>query len=174
MRIAFNLIVLYAAWFGAVLSAAANRPVLAAVASLVAIAVNLAISAERWADTKLVLLSAVVGLILDGLLINAGIATYASPNAIAGLPPVWLTAMWMAFATSLNVSLGWLQRRLVLASLLGFVGGPASYLAGARLGAMQFSTPLWQSLAVVGILWAVAFPGLLFAARFARGRRGSG
>ena len=46
-----------------------------------------------------------------------------------------------------------------------FVGGPASYYAGEKLGGMMLAEPLWISLGAIGVLWAIAFPALLVIAR---------
>ncbi len=165
MRIALNIVVLYMAWFAAVLSAAGGRPWAAAAASVVAVIVNIALAPRRSADLKLVLAAVPIGLAVDGIMIASGLATYAAAGPITGWPPAWLVLMWMAFATMLNAGLAWLKHRLVLAALLGLVGGPLSYFAGARLGAMQFSDPVWLGLGTLGLLWAVAFPTLLYLAR---------
>ncbi len=165
MRIALNLIVLYVAWFAAVLSAAAGRPWPAAAASVVAVTINLAMSPRRSADLKLVLAAVPIGLAVDGIMIASGLASYAATGPVPGWPPAWLVLMWMAFATMLNAGLAWLKHRLVLAALLGLFGGPLSYFAGARLGAMQFSDPVWHGLGTLGVLWAIAFPSLLYLAR---------
>ena len=165
MRIVFNLVVLYVAWFAAVWPAAANRPLAAAGASVVAIAINLAVTPRKAFTLKLILAAAVVGLATDGTLVRLGFTHFASPGAFPEWPPAWIILMWMAFATTLDVSVAWLQHRLLLAAMLGMIGGPLSYYAGARLGAMQFSQPIWLSLCAIGAAWALALPLLLFVAR---------
>ncbi len=173
MHIVFNVASLYAAWFATVLAAANNQPYVAAAASLVVVLANLALASERTAEFIIVAQAALVGFVLDGTLINLGLARYSSPGPVADLPPFWLISMWMAFATSLNVSLAWLKDRLLLAALLGLVGGPLAYFAGARLGGMEFTQPVWIALGAVGLLWAGAFPLLLCLARRGQAIRGS-
>jgi hypothetical protein len=54
----------------------------------------------------------------------------------------------------------------MVAAALGAVGGPASYWAGARLGAMEFVAPLPATVALV-VGWAVLAPALIrIAQRF--------
>jgi hypothetical protein len=173
VKIAFNVVSLYAAWFAAVLAAAHGRPWLAVAASLVAVVANIAFASARTAEVILVVQAALVGIVVDGALINLGLARYASPGPLAHLPPFWLITIWMAFATSLNSSLAWLKDRLSLAALLGLVGGPLAYFAGARLGGMEFTQPVWLALAAVGLLWMAAFPLLLFLARRGEARPGT-
>lgn len=165
VRLAFNIVSLYAAWFATVLGAANGRPILAAAASLLAVLGNLALAPQRSAEALLVLQAALVGLVVDGCLIALGLARYAAPGPVTQLPPVWLVTLWMAFATSLNVSLAWLKDRLSLAALLGLIGGPLAYFAGARLGGMEFTDPVWVALSAVAVLWAAALPLLLYLAR---------
>ena len=165
MRVAVNVVVVYASWFATVIAAASGSAWLAAAASLVAVVLNVVFASNRANDVKLIAVAAVVGLVVETLLMTQGLADYASPGPIAGLPPAWLVLMWMAFATLLNISLAWLKERWLLAAVLGFVGGALAYYAGARLGAMQLGEPLAVSLGAIGTLWAVAFPALLHAAR---------
>ena len=44
--------------------------------------------------------------------------------------------------------------------LLGAIGGPMSYYAGQRLGAVQFGFGLWPTLALLAVIWAGLFPAL--------------
>ena len=45
-------------------------------------------------------------------------------------------------------------------ALLGVIGGPLAFAAGAAMGAVKFSDPVW-SLVIIGAGWAVLLP--LFA-----------
>jgi hypothetical protein len=165
MRIAINVVAFYAAWFGAVLAAAKGWPVAAACASLAVVALHLILSARKGAEFGLIVASAVAGFAVETALVQAGIASYASSGPFEGFAPLWLVALWMAFATLVNVSLAWLKSRLWLAILFAAIGGPLSYYAGAKLGGMTLADPLWVSLVAIGVLWAVAFPALVILAR---------
>jgi hypothetical protein len=61
------------------------------------------------------------------------------------------------FATTLNLSLGWLKGRPALAALLGAVGGPLAYFAGHRLGGIELPDPA-VALLVQGLGWSVLMP----------------
>ena len=54
----------------------------------------------------------------------------------------------------------WMRGRWALAALMGAVGGPLSYLAGSRLGAMSFEEPV-SALLALAVIWAVAMPLLM-------------
>jgi hypothetical protein len=62
--------------------------------------------------------------------------------------------MWIAFATTLNVSMRWLRGRPELALLFGAVGGPLAFYAGERLGAVTVHRPAGGTGGAVGWLGA--------------------
>jgi hypothetical protein len=68
--------------------------------------------------------------------------------------------MWMLFATTLNVSMRWLRGRPKLAAIFGFFGGPASYIAGQKLGGIVFNDEL-AALLALAIGWAIIMPILM-------------
>jgi len=72
----------------------------------------------------------------------------------------------MIFATTLNASLGWLAGRYRLAAALGAICGPVSYVAGARLGAIELPAHAGLSLTAIAIVWAGVMPSLLWLRDF--------
>ncbi len=112
---------------------------------------------ELW----LCLAAAAIGVALDSSLTLTGWISYGSE-----LPPVappWIIAIWVAFATTLNVSMRWLRGRYFLSVVLGAALGPLAYLGGARLGALTFFQEL-PALVALGVGWAVVLPFLVFLA----------
>ena len=73
-----------------------------------------------------------------------------------------MVALWMLFASTLNASMGWLAGRFAVAAALGAVFGPLSYLAGARLGAIELHANTAVSLTAIAVVWAGALPALLW------------
>lgn len=71
--------------------------------------------------------------------------------------------MWMLFATTLNRSMGWLKGKLMLATVLGGIAGPMSYIAGQKLGGMQFVEPV-AALVFLAVGWAAVMPVLMILA----------
>ena len=165
MRVVLNIAAFYAGWFGSVLAAANGWRWAAIVAGLAVVVVHLIIDERPQTELKLIAAAGLVGLLAEGLLMKLGFATYALPEANPAVPPVWLLALWMAFATTMNVSLGWLKDRLGLAAILGLAAAPPSYFAGEKLGGMQLAEPQLLSLAAIGLVWAVSFPLLVALAR---------
>lgn len=167
MIVLVNVVAGYAAWLGVALLAARGEPMLAVLPSLGAIMLHLVLTqpGARIREANLSLIAAPVGLVVEALLMRAGVTSYSEGASVAGWPPAFMIGLWMAFATFINVSLAWLKPRLALAVLLGAVASGPSYLAGSKLGALTLGEPLWQSLITIGLLWAVAFPLLVIVAR---------
>jgi hypothetical protein len=65
----------------------------------------------------------------------------------------------------MNSCLKWLQGRLLLASVLGAIGGPLTYFAGIKLGAATAGTSMPVLLVVIAVTYALITPLFLEAAR---------
>ncbi len=110
------------------------------------------------------MLVGLIGLCSDSILVAAGWLTYANGTIVAGLAPYWIVAMWMLFATTLNVSFRWLQSRLILAAAIGAISGPASYYAGSKIGAVEL-TEFVPAVVGLGVAWMLLFPVFLMLAK---------
>jgi hypothetical protein len=108
-------------------------------------------------------LVAFAGFLMDTILSIAGIFKFE--NIQFGYIPTWLICLWMIFATTINLSLAWLHDRLLLALVLGAIGGPMSYFAGSNLSSVVIAPPQFVSLVIISLCWAVFFPLVLYAAR---------
>jgi hypothetical protein len=112
----------------------------------------------------LIALTGTLGLCWDSVLAALGLIGYAPGPLTPPLAPAWILALWLLFATTLNVSLRWLQTRLAAAAVLGALAAPLAYLGAARLGAVTLphaAAALWAQAGG----WALLLPLLLFAAR---------
>jgi hypothetical protein len=151
------------AWFGCILAAAEGRALLATLSVAIAVGAHLWLAPRRVPEAMLVLVVTSIGLFWDSLVVSLGLMRYASGNFADGVAPVWIIAMWALFATSLNLSMGWLKGRPWLAALFGAVGGPLAYLAGERLGGVQMPDPV-MALGAQAIGWAAILPLLTLLA----------
>lgn len=106
-----------------------------------------------------------IGVVCDSLMFSTGILVAPSDAITSWLPPFWMILLWWLFATTINHSLGWLQDRLLLACILGAVAGPLTYYGGAKLSNITIGQPLWLSLTVLSIAWAIVMPLLLVLAK---------
>lgn len=110
------------------------------------------------------LLTAVIGCLFDQYLFRMDWVSFPHHQGMLAYIPLWMMALWLAFATTVNVSMGWLQRRLGLATLLGAIFGPIAYVGAEKIGAVVLTqSPL--SLVLVAIEWAIALPLVLHIRR---------
>jgi hypothetical protein len=145
------------AWFAAVLGAANGMPWLGVIAVPLALGLHLAMSPSWRQELLLALCAAIMGFIIDSVLIALGAFSpvpFLFPSPFSSL---WMVMLWVNLATTMNVTLSWLHGRYALCAVFGAVGGPMAYYSGARLGAMTNLPPL-MSLFVIGLAWAVALP----------------
>ena len=155
-----NISLFKAGWLAAVFSAAASMPVLGTLAIAVAVATHLALSKSRSAEIRLLGLAAAIGFGWESLLVATGLVQYGAASIIPGTAPYWIVAMWLLFATTLNVGMRWLRKSMIMTAIFGAIGGPMSFLAGQKAGAVSFPDPT-LSLAVIGLGWAVFLPLLV-------------
>lgn len=116
-------------------------------------------------DLILVVLAAMMGLVIDTLFIQSGVLSFKINRPWAGIAPLWILILWANFALILNHGLRWMQGRHLAAAILGFFGGPASYLVGIRLGAGELNVAPLTAFMIIGLCWAAVTPLLLTTAR---------
>ena len=68
--------------------------------------------------------------------------------------------MWMLFGTTINLSMRWMRGRPVLAAAFGLVGGPLAYMAGHKIGGIEFVDQT-AALVMLAIGWAILMPVLM-------------
>lgn len=80
-----------------------------------------------------------LGFLQEMVFIHLGVLAYSDAGAF---PPHWILALYVLFSLTLNSSLEFLNKNLVITFLLGGVGGVFSYISGERLGAVKLVPPL--------------------------------
>jgi hypothetical protein len=152
-----------AGWFACVTAAASGAPLLGLLVAILVVLLHLVSVPSPGRELRLILLAVVMGVMFDSLLVASGWIRYPNGILVPGTAPYWILAMWAMFATTLNVSLGWLKGRPLLAVVMGGVFGPMSYLAGEGLGGLEFIDRT-ASLVALSIGWAISMPLLAAAA----------
>ncbi len=150
--ILFNL-----SWFAIVLT---HSSLIAVAIVVVHLLVHFRCMGKGTAELRLIAAVTLCGAVVDQLLFRIGVFNLAGQSALA---PLWLACLWPVFATTLMHTFAGLQNRVVLAVVLGALGGALSYTAGVRLTDIEFGSPLWGPF-ILGALWAVVFPLLLIVA----------
>lgn len=160
-----NLSLFKAGWLASVFTAAANIPLFGTAVIGVVVAVHLFRSEAPDGEVRLLALAAAIGLVWESLLVTAGVVEYNASAILPGIAPYWIVAMWVLFATTLNVGMRWLRKSLLLAVAFGAIGGPMSFLAGEKIGAVSFADTS-TALFAIGLGWAIFLPLLVrFSAR---------
>jgi len=148
-------------WFACVFGAAYDRSWLGLFVVLLAVTVHLTTARLPLREAGLLLICALIGLTFDSALLMTTWVSYPNGSWFPGLVPLWIVAMWVLFGTTLNRSLAWLRGQPWIAFLLGAIGGPLSYLAGERIGAIDITQPL-AAMSALAVGWGLVLP-LLFA-----------
>jgi len=156
-----------AGWFACVLGTAHDRPWLGVLVVTGLLALHLATRGDRsmCRILTLALLSVLFGFCFDSLLILSGV--YAPVRWLLPAPfaAIWLLTLWVNFALIIDVPLRWLQQHLVVAAVFGGLFGPAAYLGGQRLGAIQIAEPTAFNIAALAVAWALGLAALMFLAK---------
>lgn len=156
-----NFALLQAAWFGCVLSAAAGRPALACAAALAALGVHFALVRDRGPDLRMIAIAVPLGIVTDTIVRGLGAFDAVADPVPHPFPPSWFPLLWAVFAAALRHSMAWMRGRLVVAAVLGAIGGPLSLASGARLGGVTVTGDPVLFWTVVGAQWAIAMPALV-------------
>jgi len=157
-----NYIGFQVGWLACVAGTGNGHLYLGPAVSVPLLAAHLVMSSRRVLELKRLLAVAAFGLVLELLAASAGQYRYLGS---VSLLPLWVAALWLLFAATLNSSFAWLSGRPLLAAALGALAGPLSFKAGVGLGAGEYLTsPLHASLALA-VLWGLALPGAFFVSR---------
>ncbi len=162
MAVLANFCLYQLGWFACVLGAGMDRPGLGMTCALALIAVHLWLSGAKLRQLALMASAGVLGLTIDTLQLSWGVFYFPHGVIINWLAPLWVGVLWMQFATILPFSLSWLSHRYWLSAVLGLVGGPLAYYAGEKAAAVEFLSPRTLHFAVLGVVWSVALPALIW------------
>jgi hypothetical protein len=156
-----NLLGFQLGWFASILGAAKGLTWLGpAVVGVLAI-IDVARAKRRSRVAGMLVGTAAMGYAMDSLVVAAGAMGFPSHARLGAPSTLWMAAMWVNLAIALLGSLAGVLGRWVIAAVFGLIGGPLSYWAGERLGAVTLGEPLWRSLSIVGVEWLIAMPLLV-------------
>ena len=156
-----NLLLFQVGYFGCVLGGAAGMPWLGPGVVLGAVVWHLWRVGDRLTEARLLVVVLVIGTVFESAVTVTGWVDYPSGRVVPWLAPVWILALWLLFATTLNLCLAWLKHRWWLAVLLGGAGGPLSFYGGSRLQAVELVEPV-AVLATLAVAWALLMPAVMW------------
>ena len=157
-----NILLYQVGWFACVLGLAWDLQWLGASIAISLMAIHFGLAADRALQVKLVLLTAALGLIVDSVQLRAGIFDFRYGLVVEWLPPLCIVVLWMQFATTFRYGMRWLSGRYLLCAGFGLLGAPVAFFAGERLGAISFLPPRIVHYAVLGVIWSVSVPLLIY------------
>ena len=159
-----NLIAFKAGWAAVILAAAARQPEFGLLAVAIVVALHLARTPRVEPEMYILAAAAGIGLVWESLLVAGGLLVYDAGTLAQGLAPYWIVAMWVLFATTLNVGMRWLRKSVFVAAAAGAIGGPMAFIAGEAAGAVSFTEPTVTLLAI-GAGWMILLPALVQLSR---------
>lgn len=121
-------------------------------------------------EIKLILISIIVGFIIDSVLSLSGAVEYKFNSEYIRIAPVWIIILWAGLAMTLNHSMKWVFSNIFPGLIVIAVGAPLSYLAAYRLKAVELDSYIY-SLLMISSLWILAYL-VLFHANNAIQQRG--
>jgi hypothetical protein len=164
-----NLSLFKAGWLAAVFTAAASVPAAGAAVVTVVVVIHLLRTADVGNEMRLLLFAALLGFGWESLLVSLDLVRYSIGSPVPGTAPYWIVCMWILFATTINFGMRWLHKHVAVAAIAGAIGGPLSFVAGEKVGAVSFPEPQ-LSLLVIAAGWAVLLPLLVRVAARRQGR----
>lgn len=157
-----NFILFQLAWFITIFSAAKGMPYIGVAYTMIWMFFHLLMMAEiRNAEIKSLLFSAIMGYLLDSILVASGVIVFPGHTLLGGPSPLWMVCLWVNLTATINLSLSWLKGRYVLAGTMAAIAGPMAYIAGEKLGAITLFGN--TSIFVISVMWCLAMPLLIWA-----------
>jgi hypothetical protein len=155
MLTAFNIIGFQAVWLLCVYGAGNGRWLPGIYAAAVFAALTLWFSHDRNRDLRTLAIALPIGFAMDSLLAQSAHLSFASPFPWANWAPMWIMALWIGFALTLNHSLQSIYRKALPTFLFGLIGGPLAYgIASMRFGAMTVESDMLACAVLVALVWA--------------------
>jgi hypothetical protein len=155
----WNFLFFQAGWFACVLGAAHQQVFWAVTGSLAYIAFHIWRAHSPKQEFSLLFKVLLYGIATDTLIMYLGLIDFRDAWPSPLLSPIWMWALWLLVASTLNGSMSWLRGKLVLGSVLGAICGPLSYEAGVRMGAASWgSGGQILGFCLIALVWAVAMP----------------
>ncbi|NND81609.1 MAG: DUF2878 domain-containing protein [Gammaproteobacteria bacterium] len=155
----------YLLWFAAVVGSGQNMTWPALLTCLLIIVWQLHPSRRHPSDFKVLTVALILGLIADSLWINMGLISFTDARPFPALSPLWILALWAGFGLTINHCLYWLKHHPVLPVLSGTIGGPLSYYAGIRFGAVEYLEDVVTVSLYLAIGWTVSIMILVKVSR---------
>ena len=156
----FNIIGFQTGWWACVLGTKNGYPYLGPIVMFIFLFTHFARLKKRNKELLFATLVGLIGTIVDTILLQTNLVVYQGVY-LDKIAPLWITAMWIGFAATINHSLGWLNNKWIMSFALGAIFGPLSYFTGIKFEALHFEVSL-LTVSVLALLWGVVVPYLYY------------
>lgn len=128
-----------------------------AIPFLVWLAIHVAYYRKFW-ELWYALSVGLMGTIIDTCYASTGFIVYNGPYPVLDfLAPMWITAIWMGLAITLDHSLDILIGKPIWTYFVGAIFGPLAYWSGDGMGGLHFQMAFWPTMAILAFVWGFAF-----------------
>jgi len=158
-----------AVWFAAAAGAANGLNWPAVVACFLYVTALALARAFEHASVALLAGITLAGGVGETVLLAVGVLTYSAQWPLPNIAPLWMGALWVAYASAVETTVPRLRVHpvyIVATALLA----PLAYLAGGRMGALVVHGPMISSWLAISLVWFVALTATAMA-EFASQRR---
>ncbi|RDX35842.1 DUF2878 domain-containing protein [Kangiella sp. HD9-110m-PIT-SAG07] len=149
-----NFVLFQLVWIGFVFGAAENYIWVGCVLLVIMLTWQLWPTRRANSDFFVIGASAAFGFVLASAWSASGLIVYDHHWPVREIAPWWIVALWVVFGASFNHSLGWIQKSPYLAGLMAAIGGPVSYMAAERVGAVIIFKP-FITLSLMAVGWFI-------------------
>lgn len=158
----FNCFLCYVGWYGAIVLAAYDYPLLAPSILLPIVIWEVTTGQEPKKRFFIVLLLVLISFVVETLLIQIHFLKYASPlGLLIGTPPFWVLGLYALIGATFDDIIQWVRGKsfvYAILSLIGMLGGSFNYFLASKIGAVSFPSGDLQGVLSVGLVWGLLLP----------------
>jgi hypothetical protein len=156
----FNIIGFQTGWWACVLGTKNGYPYLGPLVMLIFLSIHFARLEIRNKELLFATLVGLIGTFVDTVLLQTNLIEYQGVYT-DNIAPLWITAMWIGFAATINHSLAWLNNKWIMSFALGAIFGPLSYYTGIKFEALHFEISV-LTISILALLWGIVIPYLYY------------
>ena len=156
----FNIIGFQTGWWACVLGTKNGYPYLGPLVMSIFLFIHFSRLDNRNKEIFFAVLVGLIGTVVDTVLLQTKLIEYQGVYT-DNIAPLWITAMWIGFAATINHSLAWLNNKWIMSFALGAIFGPLSYYTGIKFEALHFEISV-LTISILALLWGVVIPYLYY------------
>ena len=147
-----NLILFYIVWWGTLFSVSLDNSYISPILTIIFLTVHLSIISNRKEEIALLVKCGLIGFFVESSYLYLGVLSYKNQYFSILFPPIWMICIWITIGMSINYSMSFLSRRMLLMAFWGSFFGPISYIAGMKAGIIYFHLPMNISILILSIV----------------------